>query len=42
MIMRQLGLELWEENAHHVHLVQRLLHDIQVVGRIKDEERSAP
>ena len=42
MIMRQLGLEFREENANHVRLVQRLLHDIQVLGRIKDEERSTP
>ena len=42
MIMRQLELEFREENADHVRLVQRLLHDIQVLGRIKDEERSTP
>ena len=38
MIMRQLGLEFREENANHV----RLVHDVQVLGRIKDEERGTP
>ena len=41
MTMRQLGLKFRKENANHVRLGQRLLHDIQVVGRIRNEERSA-
>jgi hypothetical protein len=41
MIMRQLRLDFRKENANHVCLVQRLLHDIEVGGRIKNEERSA-
>ena len=40
MIMSQLGLEFREENANHIRLNQCLLHDIQVLGRIRDEGRS--